>query len=174
MVVEGNNGSGPTVYGHKQSTVVPASVTGEVSHDLTNMDLAMKLHYLRGIYYLKKSEIVEQLTILKMKEPMFPWLDMYYQISGRIRQPEEPGCRPFVKCNDCGVRIIEAKCNVTLDEWLDDKESLSRCTHLVPSKVLGPQLYFSPLTYIQVYSPSLCFYLFICFLINIQTNLYWR
>ncbi|KAF3325758.1 protein ECERIFERUM 26-like protein [Carex littledalei] len=149
MVVEGNNGPVPIVYGHKQSTVVPASVTGEVNHDLTNMDVAMKLHYLRGVYYFKKSEIIDSLTVLSMKQTMFPWLDMYYQISGRIRQPEEAGNRLFVKCNDCGVRIIEAKCKVTLDEWLRDKELLSRCKHLVPSKVLGPQLYFSPLTYVQ-------------------------
>ncbi|KAJ1698052.1 hypothetical protein LUZ63_006564 [Rhynchospora breviuscula] len=150
MVVEdNNNGLAPIVYGHKQSAVVPGHVTGEVNHDLTNMDLAMKLHYLRGVYYFKKSDIVDSLTVFKMKEPMFPWLDMYYQISGRIRRPEEAGSRPFVKCNDCGVRIVEAKCNVTLDEWLGDKEFLSRCKHLVPSKVLGPQSFFSPLTYVQ-------------------------
>jgi Transferase family len=165
MVVESSNGSGPTVYGHKQSTVVPASMTGEVNHDLTNMDLAMKLHYLRGVYYFKKSDIVDSLTVLKMKEPMFHLLDIYYQISGRIRRPEEPGSRPFVKCNDCGVRIVEATCNVTLDEWLNDKELLSLCKHLVPVEVLGPNLYFSPLTYIQVLILLLSIFdLFICFL----------
>jgi Transferase family len=154
MVVECSNGSGPTIYGHKRSTVVPASVTGEVNHDLTNMDLAMKLHYLRGVYYFNKSDIVDSLTVLKMKEPIFHLLDIYYQISGRIRRPEEPGSRPFVKCNDCGVRIVEATCNVTLDEWLNDKEFLSRCMHLVPVEVLGPNLKFSPATYIQVYALS--------------------
>jgi Transferase family len=131
----------------------------------------MKFHYLRGVYYFNKSDIVDSLTVLKMKEPIFHLLDIYYQFSGLIRRPEDPGSRPFVKCNDCGVRIVEATCNVTLDEWLNDKELLSRCKHLVPVEVhAGPQLEI--LTF-DIYS-GLCslsvFDHFICFLVRKQIN----
>ncbi|XP_073001925.1 protein ECERIFERUM 26-like [Typha latifolia] len=142
------NGESNAVYGHTLSTVVPASVTGEtVAHELTNMDLAMKLHYLRGVYYFRQSEIINGLAILTIKEPMFPWLDVYFAVSGRIWRSSETE-RPFVKCNDCGVRIIEAKCSKTIEEWLEASE-LSQWRYLVSDKVLGPDLHFSPMVYIQ-------------------------
>ncbi|XP_072969767.1 protein ECERIFERUM 26-like [Typha angustifolia] len=134
------------VYGHKISSVVPRTVTGEIVRELTNMDLAMKLHYLKGVYYFKQSEIIDGLTIFTLKIPMFPWLDNYFSASGRIRRSETG--RPFIKCNDCGVRIIEAKCSRTLDEWLEAKD-FSSWKHLVSEKVLGPELHFSPTVYIQ-------------------------
>ncbi|WOL18852.1 protein ECERIFERUM 26-like [Canna indica] len=135
------------VYGHKFSTVVPAEATGDaVTRELTNMDLIMKLHYLRAVYYFKQSEVVDGLAITDLKEPMFPWLNVYYPVTGRIRT--EAGSRPLIKCNDCGLRIIEAKCSRTLEEWLSVEDS-SRWRPLVPEKVLGPELHFSPLVYIQ-------------------------
>ncbi|KAJ3693499.1 hypothetical protein LUZ60_008979 [Juncus effusus] len=145
MVKEGEK----MVYGHKISTVVPASVTGEINHDLTNMDLVMKLHYLRGVYYFQKSEVLDSISIFNFKQPMFPWLDLIYPVAGRVRRTDKPGGRPYVKCNDSGVRIVEAKCDVSLDDWLKDKKLMSRSKRLVSDKVLGPELYFSPLAYIQ-------------------------
>ncbi|XP_073105615.1 protein ECERIFERUM 26-like [Elaeis guineensis] len=137
----------PAVYGHKLSTVVPGSVTGEtIVYELANIDLVMKLHYLRSVYYFKANEIIDNLTIQDLKGPMFPWLDVYHPVSGRIRRTDNG--RPYVKCNDCGVRIVETKCGVTLEEWLEIKDS-SRWRQLVPEKVLGPDLQFSPLVFVQ-------------------------
>ncbi|EHA8591829.1 putative protein ECERIFERUM 2 [Cocos nucifera] len=145
MVVEAEL---PAVYGHKLSTVVPGNVTGETTvYELANIDLVMKLHYLRSVYYFKASEIIDNLTTKDLKEPMFPWLDVYYPVSGRIRRTDAG--RPFVKCNDCGVRIVETKCGETLEEWLEIKDS-SRWRQLVPEKVLGPDLPFSPPVFVQV------------------------
>ncbi|XP_058069355.1 protein ECERIFERUM 26-like [Magnolia sinica] len=130
----------------KTSSVVPAAVTGETAvHELTNMDLAMKLHYLRTVYYYNK-EAFDGLDILSIKRPMFRWLDFYSTVAGRIRRSDAG--RPFIKCNDSGVRIIEGRCNETLDEWLDKKEwDLHK--HLVPSQVIGPEMLFSPLAVLQ-------------------------
>ncbi|XP_008802334.2 protein ECERIFERUM 26-like [Phoenix dactylifera] len=137
----------PAIHGRKLSTVVPGSVTGEAAvYELANIDLVMKLHYLRTVYYFKADEIIDSLTIKALKEPMFPWLDVYYPVAGRIRRTEAG--RPFVKCNDCGVRIVETKCGQTLEEWLEIKDS-SRWRQLVPEKVLGPDLHFSPFVFIQ-------------------------
>ncbi|RWW31887.1 hypothetical protein GW17_00003468 [Ensete ventricosum] len=136
------------IYDHRISTVVPATVTGNaVLHELTTMDLIMKLHYQRAVYYFNQTEIIDAITIADLKNPMFLWLNIYYPMAGRIRRAESG--RPLIKCNDCGLRIIEAKCTRTLGEWLD-VESSSRWRLLVPDKVLGPDLQFSPMAYMQV------------------------
>ncbi|CAL9104261.1 unnamed protein product [Musa textilis] len=142
------------IYDHRISTVVPATVTGNaVLHELTNMDLIMKLHYLRAVYYFNQSEIIDGITIAGLKNPMFLWLDIYYPTAGRIRTAESG--RPLIKCNDCGLRIIEARCRRTLGEWLD-VESSSRWRLLVPDKVLGPDLQFSPMVYMQQFTRFKC------------------
>lgn len=134
------------VSGRMLSTVVPATVTGgDRCHKLTDVDLAMKLHYLRGLYFFS-SDAVEGLTISDFKKPMFQWLDLYHTVSGRVRRSENG--RPVVKCNDGGVRIVEAHSRRTLEEWLAvDKHSLQQ--QLVYSQALGPDLSFSPLVYLQ-------------------------
>lgn len=138
------------LHGIKISSVVPATVTGEAAvHELCNMDLAMKLHYLRIVYYYKK-EAAEGLNIFALKKPMFKWLDLYCTVAGRIRRADSG--RPFIKCNDGGVRIVEAQCHMALDEWLDMEGGGGSSLHkqLVSDKLLGPELFFSPLVYLQV------------------------
>ncbi|PIA35904.1 hypothetical protein AQUCO_03400057v1 [Aquilegia coerulea] len=136
------------IYDTKLSSVGPASVTGpDVFQNVSNMDLAMKLHYLRGVYFFEK-EAVEGLTISKIKESMFYWLDLYYISCSRVRRSETTG-RPILKCNDCGVRIIEAKCKMNMDDFLQLKDC-SLQNRLVYNQVLGPELTFSPLAMIQL------------------------
>ncbi|OVA01849.1 Transferase [Macleaya cordata] len=134
------------VYDMKLSSVVPAGVTQEnMVKELTCMDLVMKLYYLRGVYFFA-SNAVQGLKIRDLKEPMFKWLEICYVTSGRIRKSETG--RPFIKCNDSGVRIIEARCDKTLDEWLEMKD-YSLHNRLVFNQVLGPELAYSPLVHIQ-------------------------
>jgi hypothetical protein len=142
--------TGP-VHGHRLSTVVPSSVTGEVDYELADADLAFKLHYLRGVYYYPAGEATRALPIKVLKDPMFPWLDAYFPIAGRVRRAEgEAPRRPYIKCNDCGVRIVEARCDRDMDEWLRDDGETDRVSLLCYDKVLGPELFFSPLLYVQV------------------------
>ena len=135
------------VTGHTLSTVVPANVTGDALHELTGLDLALKLHYLRVVYYFRPSEAIESLTAWKLKEPMFLMLDVFPKAAGRIRR--HGSGRPHVKCNDSGVRTVEARCEKTMEEWLETEE-IDRGKHLVYDKVLGPDIFFSPLVYVQV------------------------
>nr|CAE05194.3 OSJNBa0070C17.1 [Oryza sativa Japonica Group] len=158
MVLEGQETpAAAAVHGHRLSTVVPSSVTGEANYDLADADLAYKLHYLRGAYYYPAGDAVRGITIKSLKDPMFPWLDAYFPVAGRIRRAEGDDAdaaaarRPYIKCNDCGVRIVEARCDRALDDWLRD-ESPDRLRHLCYDKVLGPELFFSPLLYIQVHT----------------------
>ncbi|XAR62537.1 Shikimate O-hydroxycinnamoyltransferase [Bertholletia excelsa] len=150
MVVPSNSSEqNQLVYGIKVSSVGPGKVTGQdVVHDPTNMDLAMKLHYLRAVYYFS-SQVFEGLTVPRIKEPMFTWLNEYYYACGRFRRSESG--RPYIKCNDCGVRFIEAHCAKTLDEWLEmEKEDGGLTKLLLYHQLIGPELQFSPLVYLQI------------------------
>ncbi|CAN6678908.1 unnamed protein product [Malus baccata var. baccata] len=135
--------------GTRLSSVVPATVTSDRNkvHELTDMDLAMKLHYIKGVY-LFKSEAVEGLTIYDLKKPIFQLLQLYFTASGRIRRSETG--RPFIRCNDSGVRIVEAHSEETVDELLAMAiEDSSALNGLAYDQVLGPDLGFSPLVFVQ-------------------------
>ncbi|CAI0405863.1 unnamed protein product [Linum tenue] len=154
----------PAVTGVRMSSVVPASVTGEnEDRRLTGLDLAMKLHYIKAVYFFDE-KAAEGLTIYDMKKPMFPWLQLYHPAAGRIRRGTKSGGegrgeegRPFIKCNDGGVRIVEAYCpDWTVEEWLrlptaeEDRDGGFRDDDwLAFDQVLGPDLGFSPLVYVQ-------------------------
>ncbi|GER41659.1 HXXXD-type acyl-transferase family protein [Striga asiatica] len=89
------------IYDVKLSSVGPGNVTGPDSiFEPGSMGLAMKLHYLRGVYYLERPAF-EGLSTLEIKEPMFTWLNQYPPTCGRFRRAESG--RPYVKCNDCGL-----------------------------------------------------------------------
>lgn len=135
------------VYDLRLSSVGPGRATGSnVFHNPGGLDLAMKLHYLKIIYFFD-SEASKDLTIMKIKDAMFTWLNPYFITCGRLRRSESG--RPFIKCNDCGARFIEAKCDKTLDEWLAMKDwPLYKL--LVSHQVIGPELSFSPTILLQV------------------------
>ncbi|KAI3518560.1 hypothetical protein L1887_07365 [Cichorium endivia] len=135
------------IYDIKISTVGPGYVSGQGAvQELTGMDLAMKLHYLKTVYYFR-TQAFEGLTIINIKETLFNWMCHAYVPCGRLRRADSG--RPYIKCNDCGVRLIEARCKQSLDEWL---ESIDDSSHklLVPNQVLGPELPFSPLVLMQL------------------------
>ncbi|XP_030467381.1 protein ECERIFERUM 26-like [Syzygium oleosum] len=136
------------VYGLKLSSVGPGRMTGvDVVHEPAAADLAMKLHYLRGVYFFAGTA-VEGLTIPRIKESMFTWCNDYYTTCGRFRRSDSG--RPYLKCNDCGVRFIEAKCDRTVDEWIEADGHGSLLGLLVSHQVVGPELFFSPIVLIQV------------------------
>lgn len=138
------------IYDKKMSSVVPGRITGaeKVVRDLNNMDLAMKLHYITGVYLFDK-DAAQGLRIRDLKRPMFNWLELYHPVAGRIRRAEDEDGRrrPFIKCNDSGVRIVEAKCTKTLREWLSSAGG--SFDPLAYDHVLGPDLGFSPLVFVQ-------------------------
>ncbi|XP_025822068.1 protein ECERIFERUM 26-like [Panicum hallii] len=147
-----------TVHSYRLSTVVPGSVTGEaVDYELADADLLHKLHYLRAVHVFRAPAPGDAaaLAVRELKEPMFPWLDMYFPVSGRLRRRDgeaAPG-RPYVRCNDCGVRIVEAAVDATVEEWLEQEaERGGLCKPLAYDKVIGPELFFSPLLYVQITS----------------------
>ncbi|KAG4999866.1 hypothetical protein AAZX31_08G107200 [Glycine max] len=135
------------VHDVRLSSVGPGRATGsDVFHNPGGLDLAMKLHYLRVVYFFD-SEAAQDLTIMKIKDGMFTLFNHYFITCGRFRRSDSG--RPLIKCNDCGARFIEAKCNKTLDEWLAMKDwPLYKL--LVSHQVIGPELSFSPPVLFQV------------------------
>ncbi|XWS22340.1 hypothetical protein CRYUN_Cryun29cG0025400 [Craigia yunnanensis] len=135
------------VYDLRFSSVGPGRVTGsDVVHDFSGLDLAMKLHYLKAVYFFS-SQAAEGLTIMHMKETMFYCLNDYYITCGRIKRTESG--RPYIRCNDCGARFVEAVCDKTVDEWLEIGDD-SFHDLLVYHRAIGPELSFSPSVYLQV------------------------
>ncbi|OIW19183.1 hypothetical protein TanjilG_01216 [Lupinus angustifolius] len=99
------------VYDVKLSSVGPGRITGsDVFHNPSGLDLAMKLHYIKIIYFFE-SEVAKNLNIMKIKESSFYLFNHYFITCGRFRRSEYG--RPLIKCNDCGARFIEAKCKIT-------------------------------------------------------------
>ncbi|XP_066330251.1 protein ECERIFERUM 26-like [Miscanthus floridulus] len=155
--------SSMAVHGHRLSTVVPIVTGEEVNYELAGADLLHKLHYLRAVHVFRAPAF----AIEKLKEPMFPWLDLYFPVSGRLRRRQAADAdgdaedgkdgdaavglgRPYVRCNDCGVRIVEVACDATVEQWLEaEAERGGLCKALAYDKVIGPE-FFSPLLYVQV------------------------
>ncbi|ESW25611.1 hypothetical protein PHAVU_003G050600 [Phaseolus vulgaris] len=135
------------VHDLRLSSVGPGQATeSDVFHYPAAMDLAMKLHYLRVVFFFH-SEAAQDLTIMKIKDAMFTWFNYYFITCGRFRRSDSG--RPFIKCNDCGARFIEANCSKTLDEWLATKDcSLNKL--LSSNQVIGPELSFSPPVLLQI------------------------
>ncbi|XP_050215552.1 protein ECERIFERUM 26-like [Mercurialis annua] len=138
------------VYDLKISSVGPSRVTGtDIFHEPIGVDIAMKLHYLHGVYFFS-SQASRGLDIMRIKESLFFWCCDYYTACGRFRRSDDTG-RPFIKCNDCGVRIIEAECDKTIDEWLKMKDCSSlNNKFLIYHLPIGPEISFSPLCYLQM------------------------
>ncbi|XP_058781255.1 protein ECERIFERUM 2-like [Vicia villosa] len=136
----------PNLDTSRISTVVPATPRGEEKseYNLNYMDLLMKLHYIRSIH-LFDSEAVQDLSFSDFKPPMFPLLDSCSHVAGRVRISESG--RPFIKCNDAGVRIAEWQCEKSLREWMDEKEY--SIDGLVHDHVIGPDVEFSPLVFVK-------------------------
>ncbi|XP_065862751.1 protein ECERIFERUM 26-like [Euphorbia lathyris] len=135
------------LYNFKLSSVGPSRITGSgLINEPTGIDLAMKLHYIKGVYFFS-SEASQGLTTPHIKENLFYWSNDYYLASGRFWRAEDG--RPYMKCNDCGVRMIEAQCDKTVEEWLQMRDS-SLDSLLVYHQPLGPDLSFSPSLYLQI------------------------
>ncbi|GJN36735.1 hypothetical protein PR202_gb25627 [Eleusine coracana subsp. coracana] len=168
-IMTGSGASMMAVHSHRLSSVVPSSVTGDsVDYELADADLLHKLHYLHAAHVFRAPAPGDvALTVRALKEPMFPWLDVYFPVAGRLRRREEVtgagdgggdsggeaalAGRPYVRCNDCGVRVVEADCDATVDECMEaEAERGGMCGALCYDKVVGPELFFSPLLYVQI------------------------
>lgn len=161
MVVESSSSSSTQetlIYNVKLSSVGPGEMTRPgIKHEPSSIDLAMKLHYLKGVYYYKSHEAFQNITIFQIKEAMFKWFSQFYVVCGRFGRSSENSGRPYIKCNDCGARLLEAECAKTIEEWLElirdekinnDNDSLQK--KLIFGQPIGPEIEYSPNVYLQI------------------------
>ena len=149
-------------YDIKISSVVPGRVSGKnKSQELKPIDLAMKLHYIKGLYFFPNNKTTNNnntdsndndslISIVELKKAMFEWPVSYFMTCGRICFTSDPEPWPVIKLNDTGVRIVEARSAKTVHEWLTMEGFPSLQDQLVYGPALGPDLGVSPLVFIQV------------------------
>ncbi|XP_010532758.1 PREDICTED: protein ECERIFERUM 26-like [Tarenaya hassleriana] len=146
MVRPQEEGAGP-VHGILFSTVgSPRPSPHGTTHEPTGLDLAMKLHYLK-VAYIFSAETAGEIDVTSVKEGMFVLFEQISWTTGRFRR--HLSGRPYIKCNDCGARFVEAHCDFTVEEWLSEPDR-SDDELLVFHKPVGPELAFSPLIYVQM------------------------
>ncbi|GLJ43477.1 hypothetical protein SUGI_0903970 [Cryptomeria japonica] len=131
----------------RASTVVPAKPNpSKPMHTLNDRDLAMKAHYIRAVYYFDKCS-VQNFCNGRWKEGFFESLMEYSPVAGRLELG--PDGREFIRCNDAGVRIVEAFADAQLVDWKDLKDC-SLETELSLSQIEGTQMEILPLVAIQI------------------------
>jgi Transferase family len=86
------------------------------THEFTALDHSMSQHSVHLVYYYKQAPT---LTMAMLKESLCNVLSYYPAMTGRLVKNEGEGCGEWmVKCNDAGVRMIDARADATLDEFL--------------------------------------------------------
>ncbi|CAL4919016.1 unnamed protein product [Urochloa decumbens] len=134
------------------------------THALSPLDNAMERHAVHVVLYVRAAPGVDR---EQLKESLSEALSLYPAMTGRLTRAggaeggegagggadAGSGVPPrrgwVVKCNDAGVRMVDARAAVTLDEWLatatgDDEMDL---LHYEP---MGPEPYIWSPFYVQL------------------------
>lgn len=111
------------------------------------LDHLMAAHHLRIVFYYRSEDM------RKLKDSLTEALSYYPPVTGRLKRREEDG-NWEVKCNDAGVRVLEAKLDVSLDEWL--RSARAEELDLTYWEEMPEDPYIWSPFYVQVTSPSGC------------------
>ena len=126
------------------------------THTLSPLDNAMERHTVHVVLYCRAAPGLDR---EQLKESLSEVLSLYPAMTGRLTRREggegapaeaEPAQRGWVvKCNDAGVRMVDARAAATLDEWLatatGDEEM-----DLLYYEPMGPEPYIWSPFYVQV------------------------
>ncbi|KAH7405236.1 hypothetical protein KP509_15G062100 [Ceratopteris richardii] len=100
-------------------TVVPGkpSPSGKV-HKLSYFDHLMQKHYCKAVFYFDTSSVEDRASIIpSLKESIFSGLSVYPVFAGRLHKNQDGQWE--VKFNDSGVRVYEASCTLSMQEFFD-------------------------------------------------------
>ncbi|KAG2545933.1 protein ECERIFERUM 26-like [Panicum virgatum] len=126
------------------------------THTLSPLDNAMECHTVHVVLYCRAAPGLDREPL---KESLSEALSLYPAMTGRLTRREggegapaeaEPAQRGWVvKCNDAGVRMVDARAAATLDEWLatatGDEEM-----DLLYYEPMGPEPYIWSPFYVQL------------------------
>ncbi|KAL3814684.1 hypothetical protein ACJIZ3_015952 [Penstemon smallii] len=94
-------------------------------HKLSLLDQAMGLHTVHLVFYYASNPFNEgpmSSDIDNLRVSLSHLLNQYPNATGRLTRDPDGGWQ--VKCNDAGVRILQASVTATLDEWLRSADAV--------------------------------------------------
>lgn len=107
---------------HSILTSVSSRPFGSVkTYPITQLGHAMGRHTVHVIFYYEKSPF-GSFDMDPMRESLSEVLSLYPLVTGRLNRDEAGNWE--VKRNDAGVRILRARVDVTLNEWLRSADGL--------------------------------------------------
>ncbi|KAG0451039.1 hypothetical protein HPP92_026606 [Vanilla planifolia] len=104
----------------KSTAVSTMPVRPGKTYPLSVLDHAMEQHVLHMVFYYRSGPTVDR---FRLKESLSELLCYFPAITGRLTKEdagEEAGGwkRWIVRCNDAGVRLLDARADATLEEWI--------------------------------------------------------
>ncbi|CAH9074124.1 unnamed protein product, partial [Cuscuta europaea] len=122
----------------------PVQPAGKFS-PLSVLDRAMQHYLIRLVFYYRKID-----KKVKLGESICETLNAYERMTGRLMRSSAGDEKWLMKCNDAGLRLVEAKVKgITVTQWLQnvDREKELQLAHWDP---ILPDPYFSSPFYIQI------------------------
>ncbi|RAL52951.1 hypothetical protein DM860_007719 [Cuscuta australis] len=111
---------------------------------LSVLDRAMQHNIIRVVFYYRKFD-----KMVQLHESISETLNAFPNITGRLMMRSGEEEKWVLKCNDAGLRVIEAKVKGSVDEWLRDvdREKEFKLAHWEP---MPADPYFWSPFYLQI------------------------
>ncbi|GAB4839448.1 hypothetical protein Ancab_028970 [Ancistrocladus abbreviatus] len=117
-------------------------------YSLSVLDHLMEKHHLRVIHYFKLPVNMTTGNLTrKLRESFSEMLLCYPIVNGRLVRDD--GGKWMIKCNDAGVRIVEAKARGSVESWLQNVDR-EKELQLVHWEDMLPKPYFWATFYLQL------------------------
>ncbi|GAB4835996.1 hypothetical protein Ancab_000914 [Ancistrocladus abbreviatus] len=108
-----NSNGSSRVRVHSKLTVVSSTpVNPGLAFPLSALDHAMGRHTVHVVFYYRSSSI----DFDRIRPSLCELLTFYPNVTGRLARDGEGNW--VIKCTDAGVRVLRAKVEATLDQWL--------------------------------------------------------
>ncbi|KAK6927463.1 hypothetical protein RJ641_006054 [Dillenia turbinata] len=106
----------------KRTAVSTKAVQPGKFHQLSVFDRAMESNHIRMVYYYRSQIDREPGEMTKiLRERFAEMLTSYPIVTGRLHRNEKGHW--MIKCNDAGVRMVEARAKGSVEEWLENVDS---------------------------------------------------
>ncbi|XP_034684433.1 protein ECERIFERUM 26-like [Vitis riparia] len=132
----------------KRTVVSTKPVQPGKTHPLSALDRAMEHNRVRIVYYYRTPPGREVGEVTKrLRETISEMLTSFPMVTGRLQRNEEG--QWVVKCNDAGVRMVEARAKGSVGEWLKsvDREKELKLVHW---EDMFHKIYFWSTFYVQL------------------------
>lgn len=135
----------------RRTVVSTLAVQPGTFHHLSALDRAMELNSVRAVYYYPNFPSVScggtgSIT-RRLRDSLSEVLNSYPAATGRLQRAPEGHW--VVKCNDAGVRVVEARAKESVQQWLQ-KVDREREMQLIFWEDMYERSYFWSTFYVQV------------------------